>query len=60
MMYRVQTQNVWSTGFGADHKPGADDDAIEEVKKEIRGVKGVLLSAKRFAPVGTVSGRAGS
>jgi hypothetical protein len=61
MMYRVQTQNVWSTGFGADQKPGSDaDDAIEEVKKEIRGVKGVLLSAKRFAPVGTVSGRAGS
>ena len=61
MMYRVQTQNVWSTGFGADQKPVSDaDDAIEEVKKEIRGVKGVLLSAKRFAPVGTVSGRAGS
>ena len=52
---------MWSTGFGADQKPGSDaDDAIEEVKKEIRGVKGVLLSAKRFAPVGTVSGRAGS
>jgi len=61
MMYRVQTQNVWSAGFGSDQKPGSEaDDAIEEVKKEIRGVKGVLLSAKRFAPVGTVSGRAGS
>jgi hypothetical protein len=61
MMYRVQTQNVWSTGFGSDQKPGSEaDDAIEEVKKEIRGVKGVLLSAKRFAPVGAVSGRAGS
>lgn len=30
-------------------KPG--DDAIEELKKEIRGVKGVLLSAKRFPAV---------
>ena len=61
MMYRVQTQNVWSTGFGSDQKGGADaDDAIEEVKKEIRGVKGVLLSAKRFAPVGAMAGRAGS
>lgn len=27
-----------------------EDDAIEELKKEIRGVKGVLLSAKRFPP----------
>jgi hypothetical protein len=61
MMYRVQTQNVWSTGFGSDQKGGADaDDAIEEVKKEIRGVKGVLLSAKRFAPVGAMASRAGS
>ena len=62
MMYRVQTANVWSAGnFTMDQKSGAEaDDAIEEVKKEIRGVKGVLLSAKRFAPVGTVSGRAGS
>ena len=61
MMYRVQTQNVWSTGFGSDQKGGSEaDDAIEEVKKEIRGVKGVLLSAKRFAPVGAMAGRAGS
>jgi hypothetical protein len=61
MMYRVQTQNVWSTGFGSDQKGGADaDDVIEEVKKEIRGVKGVLLSAKRFAPVGAMASRAGS
>lgn len=28
-----------------------NDDAIEELKKEIRGVKGVLLSAKRFPAV---------
>ena len=62
MMYRVQTANMWSTGnFTMDGKPGEDaNDAIEEVKKEIRGVKGVLLSAKRFAPVGAVSGRAGT
>jgi hypothetical protein len=32
------------------------EDVIEEVKKEIRGVKGVLLSAKRFPGV---AGRAG-
>ena len=32
------------------------EDVIEELKKEIRAVKGVLLSAKRFTPV---SGRTG-
>ncbi|KAM0701137.1 hypothetical protein Q7P35_011498 [Cladosporium inversicolor] len=62
MMYRVQTSNMWNSGFGGgfsnDSKAGTEAvDAIEEVKKEIRGVKGVLLSAKRFAPVGTVPGR---
>jgi hypothetical protein len=66
MMYRVQTANMWTTGgytagLPADSKSGAEAvDAIEEVKKEIRGVKGVLLSAKRFAPVGTVPGRVAS
>lgn len=62
MMYRVQTANMWNGGYGGgfanDAKTGTDAvDAIEEVKKEIRGVKGVLLSAKRFAPVGNVPGR---
>jgi hypothetical protein len=62
MMYRVQTANMWNGGYGGgfatDAKAGTEAlDAIEEVKKEIRGVKGVLLSAKRFAPVGTVPGR---
>jgi hypothetical protein len=63
----VQTANMWSTGGGYstglsnDSKAGTEAvDAIEEVKKEIRGVKGVLLSAKRFAPVGTVPGRVAS
>lgn len=61
MMYRVQTANVWNGGFSAEPKPGTEAvDAIEEVKKEIRGVKGVLLSAKRFAPVGAVQGRVAS
>lgn len=61
MMYRVQTANVWNGGFTTEAKAGTEAvDAIEEVKKEIRGVKGVLLSAKRFAPVGTVQGRVAS
>lgn len=61
MMYRVQTANVWNGGFTTEAKAGTEAvDAIEEVKKEIRGVKGVLLSAKRFAPVGAVQGRVAS
>jgi hypothetical protein len=61
MMYRVQTANVWNGGFSAESKAGTEPvDAIEEVKKEIRGVKGVLLSAKRFAPVGTAPARVAS
>lgn len=58
MMYKVQTANIWNGGFGADQKAAEADDAIEQVKKEVRGVKGVLLSAKRFAPVS--AGRIGS
>ncbi|KAM0721607.1 hypothetical protein Q7P37_002532 [Cladosporium fusiforme] len=51
MMFRVQTANAWG-GFGIDQKAASEtEDGIEELKKEIRGVKGVLLSAKRFAPV---------
>lgn len=51
MMFRVQTANAWG-GFGMDQKAASEtEDGIEELKKEIRGVKGVLLSAKRFAPV---------
>lgn len=51
MMFRVQTASAWG-GFGMDQKTASEtDDGIEELKKEIRGVKGVLLSAKRFAPV---------
>jgi len=61
MIYRSQTMNVWTadgtTTTGS--KKDANEDAIEELKKEIRGVKGVLLSAKRFAPVSGV-GRVGA
>lgn len=37
---------AYQTGTGPANN--APDDAIEDLKKEIRGVKGVLLSAKRF------------
>jgi hypothetical protein len=37
---------------GSNSNSKKEDDAIEELKKDIRGVKGVLLSAKRFPPAG--------
>lgn len=54
---------IWSDeGWKADGKKedkdkAAKEDVVEELKKEIRGVKGVLLSAKRFPGV---AGRAGA
>lgn len=61
MIYRSQTMNVWTAEGTTTSGPKKDasEDAIEELKKEIRGVKGVLLSAKRFAPVSGV-GRVGA
>lgn len=57
LLYASPGISVWSTGDDGLSKkanPGKED-AIEELKKEIRGVKGVLLSAKRFpATVGRV------
>lgn len=58
MSYGSVGANVWSAGgsgfgWGADedhHDPNKEkkEDVIDALKKEIRGVKGVLLSAKRF------------
>ncbi|KAI5358320.1 Putative peroxisomal membrane protein [Septoria linicola] len=44
-------QNAYGSN-GTNGESKKEDDAVEELKKEIRGVKGVLLSAKRFPPVG--------
>lgn len=53
LMYSGSCISTWQTSEDAmtmkNDKSG--DDAIEELKKEIRGVKGVLLSAKRFPAV---------
>ena len=44
--------NIWGQTAEANKKREAQsEDAVEELKKEIRGVKGVLLSAKRFPGV---------
>jgi len=55
MVYNMDGLPTWEAGAdGAmTMKPpgGAKGDAIEELKKEIRGVKGVLLSARRFPAV---------
>lgn len=53
LQYSSSAISTWQTSEDAmtlkNDKSG--DDAIEELKKEIRGVKGVLLSAKRFPAV---------
>ncbi|KAK0262848.1 hypothetical protein B0A54_09038 [Friedmanniomyces endolithicus] len=43
--------------YGKKEEEGGGNKAMEELKKEIRGVKGVLLSARRFP--GVVGGRVG-
>lgn len=62
LSYGGSSVNIWSNSGGHfGWEQGASeqqkekekrDDAIEELKKEIRGVKGVLLSAKRFPAAG--------
>ncbi|KAK0269169.1 hypothetical protein LTR54_011486 [Friedmanniomyces endolithicus] len=44
--------------YGKKEEEGGGNKAMEELKKEIRGVKGVLLSARRFP--GVVGGRVGA
>ena len=46
VMYASPGINVWSTSEEAKDSGKRDD--IERLKREIRGVKGVLLSAKMF------------
>lgn len=52
-MYNMDGLPTWEAGIdgGMGMKPAGGkvkDDGIEALKREIRGVKGVLLSAKRF------------
>lgn len=53
MMYgSIGGVNIWTqTEEAAKKREKEQQDAVEELKKEIRGVKGVLLSAKRFPGV---------
>ena len=53
LLYGSVGSSVWEMGANGQTVPGVEskkgeNNAIEELKKEIRGVKGVLLSAKRF------------
>ncbi|KAL2073103.1 hypothetical protein VTL71DRAFT_10427 [Oculimacula yallundae] len=59
MAYVQPTYNYGVGVYGGNGRSGKDeDDEIGRVKKEIRGVKGVLLSAKSFPGGGRVgSGR---
>lgn len=58
MLYASPGVGTWSlsgelesTASGANGNAAGKADAIEDLKKEIRAVKGVLLSAKRFPGV---------
>ncbi|CZT06250.1 hypothetical protein WAI453_006302 [Rhynchosporium graminicola] len=59
MAYVQPTYNFGVGGYGGGARSGKDeDDEIGRVKKEIRGVKGVLLSARSFPGGGRLgSGR---
>ena len=58
LMYASPGISVWSTAEDTEKaKETSKEDLVEELKKEIRGVKGVLLSAKRFPGV---AGRVGA
>lgn len=63
MTYGSAGINVWNhngTTFGETSEQKKKEDAIDDLKKEIRGVKGVLLSAKRFPALGTSQAQAGT
>lgn len=63
LMYASPAINIWSTGEDASstkQKKDGQEDTIDELKKEIRNVKGVLLGARRFPAVVVASTRVGS
>jgi hypothetical protein len=62
LCYASSGISTWNTN-GHNDKSGANgktEDAVEELKKEIRNVKGVLLSAKRFPSYATTGYYAGA
>jgi hypothetical protein len=62
LCYASSGISTWNTNGHSD-KSGANgktEDAVEELKKEIRNVKGVLLSAKRFPSYATTGYYAGA
>ncbi|KAK5114074.1 hypothetical protein LTR85_010380 [Meristemomyces frigidus] len=64
VIYGSPAVSAWSTSEEAmtgKVTPGKKEevDGVEELKREIRGVKGVLLSARRFPAAGGVGGRVG-
>jgi hypothetical protein len=51
LTYSSPTYGMWNSEGEQKDKAATKEDLVEELKKEIRGVKGVLLSAKRFPGV---------
>lgn len=62
LLYSNAGVNMWTHGDDGFSKPASGnggaggDDAIEELKKDIRSVKGVLLSARRFPTAAATAG----
>ena len=60
VMYGGSTgDEEWKYGASTAAGGKKSGDAVEALKKEIRSVKGVLLSARRFPAAGGVVGRVG-
>ena len=51
MMYGNVVGGLWDQDQGGGKKEEKRHSEIDNLKKEIRGVKGVLLSARRFPGV---------
>ena len=60
LMYTSPGIYSWSQASEAELKGDGKEDAVEELKKEIRGVKGQLLSAKRFPGLAARAAAAGA
>jgi hypothetical protein len=60
LCYASSGISTWNTNGQTDKAGTKNEDAVDELKREIRNVKGVLLSAKRFPSYATTGYYAGT
>jgi hypothetical protein len=60
LCYASSGISTWNTNGKTDKAGAKNEDAVDELKREIRNVKGVLLSAKRFPSYATTGYYAGT